>query len=64
MTRTASEALIHVMEDFGESEPKDVLVIYTNQAGDLCWSSSTDSQTIKFGLLEMCKQSMIKAMKD
>ena len=57
--RTATETLVTVMEEFGECEPKDCIVIYTNANGDLCWSSTSDSQVVKFGLLEACKQFMI-----
>lgn len=60
--RTASETLIACMEEFGIDEPKECLVIYTNEKGDLCWSSTTDSMVVKFGLLEACKQFMIKRM--
>lgn len=57
--RTATETLVAVMEEFGQSEPKDVLVIYTNEAGELCWSCSTDAVSVKLGLLEACKQFII-----
>ena len=50
------------MEDFGQSEPKECLVIYTNESGDLCWSCSSDSMTTKLGLLEACKQFIIKGL--
>lgn len=60
--RTASETLVAAMEDFGESEPKDCLIIYTNDVGELCWSASTDSVVVKLGLLEACKQFMIKKL--
>lgn len=52
------------MEDFGESEPKELIVIYTNDAGDLCWSSTTDSNVVKLGLIESCKQYLIFKMKE
>ena len=58
-SRTATEILVGVMEEFGICEPKECLVIYTNADGDLCWSSTSDSQVVKFGLLEACKQFMI-----
>jgi hypothetical protein len=34
--RTPTETLLSRLEDFGVSEPVSVLVIYTNQHGDLC----------------------------
>ena len=60
--RTGTETLLACMEEFGTSEPKDLLVIYTNEAGELCWSCSTDSVTTKLGLLEACKQFMIQKL--
>lgn len=57
--RTPTETLVSVMEEFGVCEPKECLVIYTNADGDLCWASTSDSQVVKFGLLEACKQYMI-----
>ena len=58
-TRSATETLVAVMEDFGEIEPKEVLVIYTNESGDICWSTTTDSLVVKLGLLEACKQCIV-----
>lgn len=59
VARTATETLVAVMEEFGVCEPKECLVIYTNQDGDLCWSSTSDSMMTKLGLIEACKQFMI-----
>jgi hypothetical protein len=59
VARTATETLIAAMEEFGNDEPKECIIVYTTSAGDLCWSSNSDSQVIKFGLLEACKQFMI-----
>jgi hypothetical protein len=39
------------MERFSEAEPKDCLIIWTDEAGDVCWSSSTDALTVKIGLV-------------
>lgn len=58
--RTATETLLSCMEDFGESEPKECMVIYTNENGDMCFSSTTDSLVIKLGLLELSKQYILK----
>lgn len=53
--RTATATLMEVLEDFGDSEPKECIVVYTNSNGELCWSSTTDSVVIKIGLLEAAK---------
>ena len=57
--RSATQTLIDALEDFGTSEPKEALLIYTQENGDLVWSCTTDSVTVKLGLLEACKQFMI-----
>ena len=41
--RNPTETLIHCMEEFGRAEPKKLLVIWTDEAGDLCWSESGPS---------------------
>jgi hypothetical protein len=53
--RTATETLITCMEDFGEDEPQEVMVIYTTKSGDFAFSCSTDRLTAKLGMLEFCK---------
>jgi hypothetical protein len=55
MKRTATDTLIHIMEEFGKAEPHDCIVIWTDEEGDICWSSSTDSYCTKIGLLETAK---------
>lgn len=55
MIRTATETLMSAMTEFGQTEPRDCIVIWTNEAGDICWSSSTDSQLIKIGMVEMLR---------
>ena len=57
--RSATETLMAAAETFGESEPKECIIIWTDEGGDICWSSSTDSQTAKLGMLEMVKQIII-----
>lgn len=59
MRRSATDTLMSAMEDFGESEPKECMVIWTDEGGDICWSSTTDSQAMKLGMLEMVKQLVI-----
>jgi hypothetical protein len=50
ITRTPTETLMSAMEQFSEAEPKDCLIIWTDEAGDVCWSSSTDALTARIGL--------------
>lgn len=59
--RSPSETLMKCLEDFGDDEPKQVLVIYVTESGDLAWSCSADSTTAKLGMLEMCKACVLKA---
>ena len=59
--RSASQTLMHCLEDFGESEPDRVIVVYTNAAGDLCWSvSGPYSYTRIVGMLECCKAKVME----
>ena len=54
--RSPSETLIQCLESFGEAEPTKAIVIYTDVAGDICWSVSGPfhySQVI--GMLECVK---------
>ena len=37
---TPTEVLIRCMEDFGNDEPEQVVVIYRTKKGDLAWSSA------------------------
>ena len=54
--RTPTETLLACLTRFGEAEPKRVLVVWTDEAGDLCWSiSGTRSYTAMIGMLECVK---------
>jgi hypothetical protein len=48
------------MEDFSGSEPKTAMVVWLNEAGDLCWSATTDSFSARIGMLELAKQILIR----
>lgn len=51
--RTPTETLMHCLEDFGEAEPERVIVVYTNDHGELCWSlSGPRVMTHIIGMLE------------
>lgn len=60
---TPSQLLISCMEDFGRSEPTVAIVVYLNQAGDICWRSSTDHTTTCIGMLELTKVLIIEKLK-
>lgn len=60
MSRTPTETILAVMEEFGQIEPRDCMVIWTDEGGDICWSCSTDSQAIKMGMVEMVKSLIVK----
>lgn len=60
---TPTQVLMNCLEEFGESEAKEVIVVYTNTQGDLCWHCSSDSIVKKLGLLEACKQFMVSKFK-
>lgn len=58
-SRSATETLVKCMEAFGEAEPKNAIVIWTDEAGDINWSSTSDSVSEKVGLLEFVKNAML-----
>jgi hypothetical protein len=60
--RSPTETLMKCMEDFGECEPKELIVIWTDQNGDLCWSSSSNSLSTQLGLMEACKALTIQKL--
>lgn len=60
MSRTATETVMSAMEQFGEIEPKDCLIIWTDESGDICWSCTTDSQVVRLGMIEFMKTILMK----
>jgi hypothetical protein len=61
--RTPTDTLMEAMQSFSEDEPKECMVIYTSQAGDLVWLSSTSTTSHKVGLLETCKYWVLENQK-
>jgi hypothetical protein len=58
--RSPTETLVWCLEDFGNAEPQRALVIWTNAAGDLCWSSSGPYNfTHIIGMLECVKAKVL-----
>jgi hypothetical protein len=57
--RSPTETLMKCMEDFGECEPKELIVIWTDHNGDLCRSSSTNSVSTQLGLIEATKAILV-----
>jgi len=54
--RSPTETLMKALEEFGVDEPVECIVVFSTQGGDLCTMSSTDTVSIKVGLLELAKQ--------
>jgi len=52
---TPSEVLMKCLEDFGQDEPEEVVVVYRTSGGELVWASNALSHTHFMGLLEMAK---------
>jgi hypothetical protein len=50
--RSPTETLLAALEEFGKDEPSEVMVIFTTQGGDICDMSSTDTLSVKLGMLE------------
>ena len=55
ISRTPSETLMAAMTEFGVVEPKECIIVWIDEGGDICWSSSTDSQSAKLGMVEMLR---------
>lgn len=64
MTRTPTDTLMTAMEEFGRAEPLDCMIIWTDQSGDICWSSTTDSRVTRLGMIEMVKTLIVKGIED
>ena len=62
--RTPTETLMACLESFGEDEPLEVIVVYSTQSGDLCWSCSSSVYSHKIGMLENAKAHIQKQMLD
>ena len=54
-TRTPTDTLMEALSSFGEDEPREVIVIYTTQNGDLVWNSSLSTFSAKLGMLGAAK---------
>lgn len=59
--RTPTQTLVHVMEDFGRSEPNNCIVIYVNKEGEISWSKSWPlGMSESIGMLEAVKHVMLQ----
>jgi len=52
------------MDEFGAAEPKECLIIWADEAGDMCWACTTDSMYIKLGMLEFMRAILNKQIAD
>ena len=57
-----SQVLIGTLEDFGQSEPTHILVIYINENGFLTYRSNIDSVTLRVGMCETAKSFFLSDM--
>jgi hypothetical protein len=62
--RSPSETMMHCMEEFSKSEPVDVMIVWTDESGDLCWSSSSSHLSTRIGMLECAKQYILDKSKE
>jgi hypothetical protein len=60
-TRTATEVLIQAMEEFAKSEGREVIVVFTDESGDLVRMSNAPLNA-QVGLLECAKQGVLRRM--
>lgn len=52
------------MEEFSKSEPTNVMIVWTDEAGDLCWSSNSNHLSVRIGMLECAKLYMLEKSKE
>ena len=51
--QTPTETLLQCLERFGRAEPDRVVVVWTDEGGDLCWATSKPrTYTHMIGMLE------------
>ncbi len=53
---TPTDLLVSCVEDFGSCEPKQAIVIYTNENDNLCWRSTSMTVCERVGMLEVVKR--------
>lgn len=51
--QSPTEVLIHCLENFGEDEPLEVIVLYRTKSGDMAWSSNIEPNSHFVGMLRM-----------
>lgn len=51
--QTPTEVLIRCMEDFGEDEPEEVIVLYRSKKGGMAWYSNIQPTAHFVGMLRM-----------
>lgn len=57
---SATGVLIKAMEEFGQSEPTSVLVIFVCEDGCIKYSSNIDSTAMKLGMLDMTRELIMR----
>ena len=57
--KTPSEMVIECLDDFSASEPKDLIIVFSNDEGELIWATNL-SETRAIGLLECAKHWILK----
>lgn len=57
---SATELLMKVLENFGDSEARDLMIIFNDEDGNVSWHSNTDLISREIGLLEFTKAVILK----
>lgn len=55
--------LMDCMEEFGQIEPVQAIIIWTDEAGDLVWRATTNQLSQRIGLLECAKHYILELAK-
>ncbi len=56
--RTANETIIRAMEEFGISEPKGIVIIHTDESGELVINGNT-GKCLALGMIETAKHMIL-----
>lgn len=57
---SATNVLIRTMEEFGQSEPTSVLIIFVCEDGSVKYSSNIDGATTKLGMLDFAREIILR----
>jgi hypothetical protein len=58
--KTGTDVLMRAMQDFSDSEPLWVMVLYMNEKQELCWMRSDSCATTTIGALDLTREAIVR----